>query len=200
MQIELLNVIINKTLLSVLKEQQTILHSIDFPYVEHPITVSSLVELEGPKLSAEMDQIIKQKRIIAAALSLRLKPKSAIVNGQIKMPTSDGKKRKKTRRKLSVGDVAGGDTITGSLENSPLGNADTASSGDPPLKRIRTDTEPVSNASPTVKTEATSAAAKVNPASLPLLMQLAKMLKNKKTAAASDSASTAGDNPAAKKE
>jgi hypothetical protein len=108
-QIDLLNVIINKILFSLLKEQQSVLNSIKFPYFEQILTVSSLASLEGPKLAAEMDIILKQKRIVTAALSLRLKSKFAAAMGMSRgggTPASDVKRRKKTRRRLSA-DEAG---------------------------------------------------------------------------------------------
>lgn len=197
LQIELLNVIINKTLLAVLKEQQAILTSLGFPYFDHVLTVSSLAELDGPKLAAEMDQIIKQKRIISAALSLRMKPKMLLANGLSRTPLSDGKKRKKTRRKLSIGDTNGVEITTESTEYSPAAEFDPILSGTP-AKRLRVESVPspasaisiygpggdsgVKTSEVVTKPTAASAAG-INPASLPLLQQLAKMLqKNKKNA------------------
>lgn len=117
----MLNIIVNRTLLIVLKEQQSILHSINFPFFDKILSVSTLGELEGPQLAAEIDAIMKQKRIVTAALSLRLKPKSA--SGLSRTPTSDGKKRKKTRRKLTSDDSP---MPLDSAENSPSGDVESA--------------------------------------------------------------------------
>lgn len=121
-----MNVIVNKILLSMLKEQQKLLQDIKFPYFENILTVHSLTELEGPNFSKEFETISKQKMILSAALSLRLKSRVSVLS---KSPTpnqmQDGKKRKKTRRRLSIED--GG---VDSVENSPVSDHSNVPGGD----------------------------------------------------------------------
>ena len=99
------------------------MNAISFPGFETILTAPTLANFEGQALSNQMDIILKQKRIVTAALSLRMKSKSSM---GLSVPlSSDRKKKRKTRRKLSIDESGvhsgdGADILVESAENSPV--------------------------------------------------------------------------------
>lgn len=228
-QMEVLSALSNKVRFELLRDQEQVLHAINFPYFDN---IPNSVLTPGALIEPDIDTLFCQRAVVCAALALRIQPppapgSSSYHRGGLRITSADsspdggvdenGDKRRKRKTRMRFSDADGPDAPTESMDDVELkrqrdgeGRARpsrfsdataTPASGAPPQvvplqqqsqhqhQQAPSDPRAALMASAATAAPAASAAPApvksepekpINPAAIPLLQQLAMMLKKGK--------------------
>jgi hypothetical protein len=215
-QMEVLNALSNKVRFELLREQEQMLHSINFPYFD---SIPNSVLTPGAPIEPDIDTLFCQRAVVCAALAIRIQPppaagSSAYHRGGLRITSAENSpdggvdegadKRRKRKTRMRFSDVDAPGTQVDRIDDVDMKRQRDAEGRSRPSRFSDASSVPVSSPAAEVpqvavadaSQAATPAAASVppaapvavksepekpiNPAAIPLLQQLALMLKKGK--------------------